>query len=106
MNDGIAEVVRTAEMMVEVELDAMVRLERRDAASVVQGSVRGMIRGLGLVRSKGAEREWKGISDRRQEDTVSNYPGLPGLDYEDDSRVRVNDSYYCKRAMGRGRSWT
>lgn len=48
MNDGIAEVevgvVRTAEMMVELELDAIVRLERRDAASVVQGSIRGMIR--------------------------------------------------------------
>jgi hypothetical protein len=51
MNDGIAEVevgvgvVRT-EMILEVELDAIVRLDRRDAASVVQGSVRGMIRGL------------------------------------------------------------
>jgi hypothetical protein len=46
MNDGIAEVVRTAEMMLEVELDfdTIVRLERRDAASVVQGSIRGMIR--------------------------------------------------------------
>jgi hypothetical protein len=48
MNDGIVEVevgvVRTAEMMVELELDAIVRLERRDAASVVQGSIRGMIR--------------------------------------------------------------
>lgn len=56
MNDGIVEVevgvVRTAEMIVELELDAIVRLERRDAASVVQGSVRGMIRGL--VQSKGA----------------------------------------------------
>lgn len=57
MNDGVVEVevVRTAEMMLEVELDAIIRLERRDAASVVQGSIRGMIRGLGLVRSKGAE---------------------------------------------------
>lgn len=49
MNDGIIEVevgvVRT-EMILEVELDAIVRLDRRDAASVVQGSVRGMIRGL------------------------------------------------------------
>jgi hypothetical protein len=46
MNDGIVEVevVRTAEIMVVVELDAIVRLERRDAASAVQGNVRGMNR--------------------------------------------------------------
>jgi hypothetical protein len=45
MNDGVVEVevVRTAEMRVELELDAIVRLERRDAASVIQGNVRGML---------------------------------------------------------------
>lgn len=59
MNDGIVEVevVRTAEIMVEVELDATVRLERRDAASVVQGSVRGIVRVWFNLKEQDEDRE-------------------------------------------------
>lgn len=61
MEDGI-DVVRAADAMVDVEVEAVIRLERRDAASVDHGSVRGMLKAA--VTDRFVDKRW--ARDRSQ----------------------------------------